>query len=142
MSNKRQKADPNQRREALRYVLIAASAGVSIILIYRALFIWAASDEGLMVSRLAIVIATLYLPALPALRMCRRLWALGSAVSSSQRFPPPGIKVVRDTPVVTGRSAVFRGAVLHSVSIITGILLVVTPPILWWLLWYVTASHH
>ncbi len=133
-----QKADPNSRRLALRYLLFAALLGASIILIYRSLFAWAASEDDLMAHRMAIVIATLYIPTLPALWMCHTLWTLGSSVLSSQRFPPPGVHVVRDTPVVTGSSALRRGAVLRAVAVITGVSFVGTPILLWWLLWYVT----
>ena len=141
MSAQQQKADPNLRRDVLRYLLIAALLGAATILIYQSLFDWATAEESLMASRLAVVIATLYVPAVPALWLCRKLWRLGTLVVRSQRFPPLGEKVIRDTPVFTGRDAVVRGVVLRALAVVTGASIVMTPAILWLLLGYVTGSH-
>jgi hypothetical protein len=45
------------------------------------------------------------------------LFTLGRKVIGSGRFPPPGVKVVRDTTLLEGGKARFRGRVLVVLSI-------------------------
>ena len=37
------------------------------------------------------------------------LWSLGAKVLRARQFPPPGYRVIRDTPVIGGQAAVLRG---------------------------------
>lgn len=141
MGINRQPADPKLRRAALRYLLIAAVAGAFLIGLYRSLLAWSVTDASLSVARMAVIIGTLYIPALPALWMCRRLWSLGRAVTAGRRFPPAGVGVIRATPVVTGRGAALRGVMLRAVALTAAITFVVTPLVLWWLLYHVAAPQ-
>ena len=39
-------------------------------------------------------------------------------ILASKQFPPPGMRVIRDTKIVTGRNALFRAGLLFTVSLL------------------------
>ena len=43
-------------------------------------------------------------------------WRLGRRMAQAERFPPPGMKVVRDTRVIAGPAARHRGWLLQGVA--------------------------
>jgi len=59
------------------------------------------------------------------------LWLLGRKVLSAREFPPPGQRVIRDTPVVTGEAAVARGNQLRVLALGFGIASGVLGLLLW-----------
>lgn len=44
-------------------------------------------------------------------------WNLSAKVRRAQRFPPPNVRLIRDTPVVYGDDAVFRARVLQALAV-------------------------
>jgi hypothetical protein len=65
-----------------------------------------------------------------------RLWGLGRRVNQSGRFPPPGMKVVRDTPVRTGPKA----RTVANVAQLTAFLCAIVGTIGMWYLYRLAAT--
>jgi len=80
-------------------------------------------------------VALLLLPAAvllaPLLALAVYLWALGGRVVRAREFPPPGLRVIRDTPIVTGERAVSRGRLLKVLALGCGIALAALAVLLW-----------
>ena len=65
-------------------------------------------------SRLTMVIAVLIgVASGPPIALALYLWRFGSRVVTSGRFPPPGARLMQDTPVVAGDAARRRGRTLQ-----------------------------
>lgn len=130
------KADPAARRRAVAFVILGTAIGAALIVgfeDYRTpLRDWLLSEPGdarlrvkLMFLLVGIVLAA------PLLAFAAFLWSLGARVSRAQEFPPPGYRVIRDTPVISGPAAVVRGRGLKGLAL--G--LVMASALLWLLLW-------
>jgi hypothetical protein len=117
-----QKADPRARRAALIVVAIGTLGGAGLILLFETyrtdVAAWIAADDR----RIRLVIAALVLlTAGPALAMAAYLWRLGHRTIESDRYPPPGLRVVRDTRVVIGPAARRVGRVVQvAASVLAG----------------------
>lgn len=70
--------------------------------------IQAALERALIVSSWAALV--------PAMVLAVVLWRYGTRVCRSDRFPAPGAKLIRDTPVVHGQAAQVRGTVLKALA--------------------------
>ena len=76
----------------------------------------------------------LFVAALPLLGVAIYLFRTGTAILRCRRFPPPGMDVVRDTPILTGRAAILRGrVVLAAAAAIVAASLGITLT-LWWVI--------
>lgn len=73
-------------------------------------------------ARLGWLIGGLGVLTLPVYLFAWGFWTMGRAVVSSERYPPPGMRVVRDTRVVTGRAAVRRGRWLQGGAVAVAVL--------------------
>jgi hypothetical protein len=120
-----QRADPAARRLAV--VLVVAGALVGSLLIaglerYRApLYDWILSDPQHRWQRLRLLfLLSTGVLSVPLLGFAAYLWMLGGRVVRAQRWPPPGQRVVRDTPVLHGRAAVWRGRTLRVLAACLG----------------------
>ena len=106
------KADPKTRGIVL--ALLAAGLVLGFLLLHRGLPLFLdylkSSDPGHALRVLRIVTALLFLSVVP---VCAYVYRLGRTVAAQRRFPPHGMKVVKDTPLVTGDRARFRGIVLQ-----------------------------
>jgi hypothetical protein len=72
---------------------------------------WLREDFAL---RMTLLIAAMMIFASgPPLALAIYLWRFGNRVIASARFPPPGTRLVRDAPVITGKSAQSRGRALR-----------------------------
>ena len=49
------------------------------------------------------------------------LWSLGAKVLRVRQFPPPGYRVIRDTPVISGQAAELRGRALKVLAVRLGV---------------------
>jgi hypothetical protein len=109
-----QRADPATRRRVLAGVLAVAAACTAG---YFALQRWLAGLRGLDAAQVqqslerALVIAS-WAAMLPAVVVAACLWRYGTRVCEAGRFPAPGARVIRDTPVVHGAPAQLRGTIL------------------------------
>ena len=117
-----QKTNPVARRNAIIIVTVSAIAGFFLILViqsYRSeLHQWLLSDPGKPVHRLKIlIILVAAFGAIPLFSFSVYLWILGCKVSSFQRFPLPGQRVIRDTPILEGQSAMARANFLKTLAV-------------------------
>jgi hypothetical protein len=131
-----QKADAGARRRA---VMLVAAGGVVFLLLLAALeryrlplHDWLLSDPERFLQRLVLVsrIAAAAL-ALPMSAFALYLWAFGARVMRAGRFPPPGQRVIRDTPVLEGREARARGRALKVLAVFLGL----AGAMFWLMLW-------
>jgi hypothetical protein len=126
------KADPTLRRRAVLAVALGAVVGALLIAAFDRyagpLRDWISSQPSGAPGRgmLALLLGAMLLAA-PLLVFAARLWSIGASVLRAGEFPPPGHRVIRDTPVVEGRAAVLRGRVFLALAIV----LVVISALLW-----------
>lgn len=101
-----QRADPGVRRMAVRFLVIAATAGGGVLFLldhYRQpLLAWALADSFRAKAAVLFLVAigTAPLPIAAAY-----LWRLGSKVVRGNRHPPESVKLIRDTPCIYGAAA-------------------------------------
>jgi hypothetical protein len=132
------KADPAARRQAVVLVVFGALVGALLILgfeRYRTpLHDWLLSDPRELGHRVKLVflLAAALLSA-PLAAFAAYLWSLGAKVIRAGEFPPPGYRVIRDTPVIAGRGAVLRGRSLKALALSLGVASVLLWMLLWWL---------
>ncbi|HKX99352.1 MAG TPA: hypothetical protein VJL86_06515 [Steroidobacteraceae bacterium] len=109
-----QRADPATRRHVLAGVVAVAAACTAG---YFALQRWLAGLRGLDAAQVqqalerALVLAS-WAAMLPAVVVAAFLWRYGTRVCEAGRFPAPGARVIRDTPVLHGAPAQLRGTLL------------------------------
>lgn len=119
-----QSADPATRRRALIVAGFIAVAGWAA---FFALQEWLArlqgSDPGHMRQSLerALVWGS-WVSMLPVAVLAGWLWRYGARVGRAGRFPAPGAKVVRDTPVLLGDAARLRGTAMKVLAASLGLL--------------------
>jgi hypothetical protein len=112
-----QPADPAARRRAL--ILLSALAGGGFVLLLGGaamgedLAAWVNEDPARSRARLTRIF-TITTTSYFGIHLLFAAWSarLGFGVIRSQRFPPPGMAVVRDTRVITGKPARSRGAMI------------------------------
>lgn len=114
------RADPAARRRAIVTVLVIAGLGVCG---YFALEAWLdGTVEGdpaqARESLLSVLVWGTWIVALAIAAFGARLWLVGGRVRRGQRFPLPGAKLLRDTPVRTGRGARVRGTLLRAICVV------------------------
>ena len=63
-----------------------------------------------------------------------RLYLFGRRVRFEQRFPPQGVKVIRDTEILQGRPAKLRGYLIEICSLLMGILFLAIPIVMYMVL--------
>ena len=130
------RADPAARWTAA-LVLVAGTCIGAFLLVaftyYRTpLSDWVLADPGSSARRVKLVFllpAALLLA--PLLALAVYLWALGGKVIRAREFPPPGLRVIRDTPIVTGERAVSRGRLLKVLALGCGIAAAALAVLLW-----------
>lgn len=114
-----QPADPAARRRLLVAVALIAVAGVAGLVVLEA---WLAALRQLDPAESAprLVATLLWVTGATSLVVAAfgvYAWRLGGRVCASLRFPPPGVAVVRDTPIIEGIAARRRGAILRALGI-------------------------
>jgi hypothetical protein len=130
------KADPAARRQAVWLLMAGTLVGVFLILGFEryltSLRQWVGSDPADAAHRLtqALVGLAIVLSA-PAFGFAVYLWGLGGRVLRAQQFPPPGYRVIRDTPVVEGSAARVRGYMFRILAACLGAVSL----LLWVMLW-------
>jgi len=117
------RADPAFRRLAIIIVVAGTCAAAFVIgLLGRsrdALADWVRADAGRSAQRieLILVVFALLLSA-PLVAMAAYLTSLGGRAVRAREFPPPGFRVIRDTPIINGDDAVSRGRWLQGAAVI------------------------
>ena len=120
-----QKADPAARRQAVLLVIFGMAVGALLIAgieHFREPFReWLLSEpaETARRAKLAMYVSGFVVSA-PVIAFAIYLWLLGARVLRAQQFPPPGFRVIRDTPVVGGHGAVNRGHAMQVLAVCLG----------------------
>ena len=120
----------------MAFVILGTAIGAALIVGFEAyrtpLRDWLLSESGDPTLRVKLVflLAAAVLTA-PLLAFAAFLWSLGAKASRAREFPPPGYRVIRDTPVMSGSAAVLRGRGLKGLALCLGVACV----LLWALLW-------
>lgn len=119
-----QPADPVTRRRAL---IVAGAIAVLGWAAFFALQNWIAGLEGaepthMRASLERALVWGSWATMLPVVALAGWLWLYGARVGRAGRFPAPGAKVVRDTPVLLGDAARVRGVALKVLAAFLGLL--------------------
>lgn len=117
-----QRADPRLQRQAVIVVVLTLIACAVVLL---ALQSWV--DEvrqlyGSDVERLKELLATTLFwstntISVLILVLAAYFWRLGNHVREAMQYPPPGVRVIRNTVVQRGKAAVRRGKILQMLSV-------------------------
>lgn len=137
-----QKADAVARRKAIVLLLVVAVLGMGLISIMEMnqskLNDWIETNATTITLNPSAVIAALIVLFAPIYLAARYLFSLGSRIVHAERFPPPGEAVVRDTKIITGDAAIFRGRILQILSVTMAVLISVIMFMVWHLLNQIT----
>lgn len=132
-----QRADPRARRAAFRIVAAAAIAGTVVVvaLEWRREDVqrWLLEHGSFLARHPELVAAGALALMLPLAGAAAYLWRLGTRIVRAERLPPPGVAVVRDTAVLTGRPAVARGRLLRLLAVLLGGAVIAGPTALAWI---------
>ena len=136
------RADPAARRQAALLVVLGALAGALIFVGFERYRIplrdWVLSEPAKFALRVKLVfLLSGALLSAPLVAFAVYLWSLGAKVLRAQQFPPPGYRVIRDTPIIGGQTAMSRGRVLEVLALCLGVASVVLWLLLWRLAWLV-----
>lgn len=130
------KADFTVRRYAVLALLLGTCVGALLILCFERYHIelrdWILSEPEASAQRAKLVllgVAALLLA--PLLGFAAYVWSVGSRAVRSREFPPAGVRVIRDTTVIRGESAVSRGRLLEALALGCGIAAVALALLLW-----------
>ena len=136
MMPKIQKADPLLRKKVFIAIGICAIIGVILLQIEKSLTFavaeWIVANQnqtGLRVKIVFLAITTLFV--IPLLAFSVYFRNLGKKIIYYRQFPPPKVKVVKDTPVLRGKAACKRGRLLKLFSIFLVGLVFVLISIFW-----------
>ncbi|HSS66131.1 MAG TPA: hypothetical protein VLS27_17015 [Gammaproteobacteria bacterium] len=137
------KADPVARRRVLLLVAVAVVIATALILALeqyrlplRDGFLAGPEPTPERIGRINVLLGALLLT--PLLGFAAWLWSLGGRTLRARAFPPPGLRVIRDTRVITGEAAMTRGRRLKLLAAGFGIAGIA--PVL--LLWRLTRLFH
>ena len=117
-----ERADPRARRLAVTLLIVGAALGVLLFVFAEwrlpSVQEWVIEDPRQAQGRLRVVATGLTAVfAVPTLLFAAYFWKLGARVIRSNRFPPPGMRVIRDTVVRNGPSARRTGRILQAMAL-------------------------
>ena len=123
--SKIQKADPGARRKALLIVGLGIMIGALLIIGFERfrtpLLNWLLSKPEKLLYRVGLFcFFSSVLGSAPLFGFSVYLWSLGGRVTRFKRFPLPGHRVVRDTPILEGQAALARGRVFKIMAVLFG----------------------
>lgn len=116
-----QKADKEYRNKYLKRLFLYTGLGIGMILWVVPLlisFLETLKPERA-IKTVVVVFIIMFLSLIP---MAIYMMKLGGRILKSERFPPPGMKVIRDTVVLEGQHARTRGYLIMILSLILIIL--------------------
>lgn len=115
-------ADPAARKRAiwLVFALIAIAGVIVFFLNSRESQInqWMANNAQSWVARPEILWLTAFVLTLPLLGGAVYVYRQGIRIVQAQRIPAPGQKVIKDTPVITGKKAIRQGRAMKFMAIL------------------------
>lgn len=113
-----QPADPASRRKLLVWLslfLLVMLLSQSVVQWFTE---WLAEDPERVREYFAYIVGAIAFVFSPLFGFGYYAWQMGVKVISAKRFPPPGMKVIKDTVVIKGRRAVSRGRALQVCGVI------------------------
>ncbi|MGY6275749.1 hypothetical protein [Methylomonas sp. MgM2] len=131
-----QKADLPTRRRLITVLIVLALGGFLVIFAFEqnktALFNWVLADPTQKATRVKTMLwlACAFMES-PLLGVALFTWKMAERVLVAERFPPPGIPVIRDTIVQVGQRARHRGRLLQAVAVVFVLLAVITLALFW-----------
>ena len=130
------RADPTARRKVLLLLVVGTCIGALLIAAFERYRIplsdWVRGDPGASAQRARLVLLCLgVLLIAPLLVLAGYLWSLGERIVRAREFPPPGMRVIRDTPVITGEKAISRGRLLKVLALGCGVVSAALVLLLW-----------
>ena len=139
-----QRADPGARRMALGAVAIVVLLGVVLALragdLRAMLQTWLRGDPATVLRRARwLAAAAALVTVLPPALGGAVLWRLAARVRAAGRFPPPGMRVVRDVRVLEGDGARLYAAVCRAGAVVLFVAALATAAVFVWLA--VALSH-
>ena len=130
-----QAADPKARRKLLIIVAGATVLGGFAILAFEmsnpSMVEWLLKDPDRVTNKINSLLVVFAVFALPALIAAVYLWRVGRSSAINSRYPPPGVAVIRDTPVVRGSKARTQGRLIQFLSLLLAAVAVGMPVSLW-----------
>ena len=119
------RADPAARRHTVLFVVLGALAGTLLLFGFEHYRIplrdWVLSEPEKLAHRLKLVfLVSVAVLSAPLVAFAVYLWSLGAKVLRVEQFPPPGYRVIRDTPVIGGQAAMSRGRGLQMLALCLG----------------------
>lgn len=114
-------ADPVAQRRVVLVVIVGAIAGALSITAFErygtSVEEWLLSEPGQLVHRIKLVFFSLGAAlSVPLIGVAGYFWSIGVRVLKAREFPPPGLRVLRDTPVSLAIDAIWRGRALQVVA--------------------------
>lgn len=112
------KADPRAQRTAVVALISGLIVGALLIIVAPrlrpGLESWVREDPE---SRLQLVLAGLGFVAIaPLFGLAAYLWDVSRRTDRSGRYPPPGARLIKDTPVLTGGAAAQRARLVRTAA--------------------------
>lgn len=133
-----QRADPTARRRAIFIVLVCTVLGAALAMVTQsyqgALEAWVLGHKEDIIKHPGVVALCFFVPLLPVLACAAYLWRFAARMIVTERFPPIGAKVIRDTAVLSGRAAVIRGRLLQFLVGILALSCLLIPAVIWGLI--------
>jgi hypothetical protein len=113
-----QKADPRAQRLAIVALICGPVVGALLIIVAPGLRpgfeAWVREDPE---TRLQLLLAGLGFVAIaPLFGLAAYLRDVSRRIARSGRFPPPGLRLIKDTPVVTGSAAAHRARLIRAAA--------------------------
>lgn len=119
-----QRADPRARRRGIAIVLAATVLTVLGFLALEALIARSVREEAPQMLLAALQWSSLFV-LLGVAGFGLYVWRLGTRIHRFERFPPPGMTVIRDTVVLQGAAARRRGRLVQAIGAVLVVLALV-----------------
>ena len=135
------RADPELRKTSC-YILIAALIALALLSYFLEAYLDGTNiDSNELVRRL---FNTVYIFGFSISLVIYPLWRFyifGRRVRLEQRFPPLGVKVIRDTEILQGEAAKRRGYLIEICSLLMGTLFIAIPIVMYMVLEVLVTRH-
>lgn len=126
-----QPADPQARRRAVWAILaiVILSGAFAIGLHFQGERLEQMAQQKLieLADRPAILFLVAFVVMIPLVGASIPVYRQASRIVKSGRIPPPGQKVIRDTPIITGRKAIRQGRGLQVMAILMALFGLLVP---------------
>ena len=133
-----QKADRNARRKALAIVVAGVVVGSAVLMSLQLnrgrIDAWLFERRGYLIEHPGLVALFFLVSMLPVFAGALYLWRIAARTIATRRFPPPGVQVVRNTAVLSGKATVMRGRLLQSLAGLLALVGLLMPAVIWYLL--------